>query len=373
MAGEVGYPILVRPSYVLGGQGMEICYDDSELEFYLGDAFSKDKKNPVLVDKYLNGMEIEVDAICDGEDVLIPGIMEHLERAGIHSGDSISLYPPQNVSQKTKDKIVEYTKELALSLNVMGMINIQFIEYNGELYIIEVNPRSSRTVPYISKVTGVPIIDIATRIMLGEKLKDLSYGVGIYPESKLICAKVPVFSTEKLPKVEASLGPEMRSTGEVLGVSDNLLGALYKGLTAAGMDMSHRKRRVLVTLREKDKEEFKPLALKMKEMNYEFFATENTANYLESIGIKVDVVKKIHEGSPNILDIIRTGNIDMVFNTPTKGNDSKRDGFAIRRTAIESSVELMTSLDKAKAIVEILYANINEEDLELYEIAEYGK
>ncbi|RBP67311.1 carbamoyl-phosphate synthase large subunit [Alkalibaculum bacchi] len=373
VAGELGYPILVRPSYVLGGQGMEICYDDSELEFYLGDAFSKDKKNPVLVDKYLNGMEIEVDAICDGEDVLIPGIMEHLERAGIHSGDSISLYPPQNVSQKTKDKIVEYTKELALSLNVMGMINIQFIEYNGELYIIEVNPRSSRTVPYISKVTGVPIIDIATRIMLGEKLKDLSYGVGIYPESKLICAKVPVFSTEKLPKVEASLGPEMRSTGEVLGVSDNLLGALYKGLTAAGMDMSHRKRRVLVTLREKDKEEFKPLALKMKEMNYEFFATENTANYLESIGIKVDVVKKIHEGSPNILDIIRTGNIDMVFNTPTKGNDSKRDGFAIRRTAIESSVELMTSLDKAKAIVEILYANINEEDLELYEIAEYGK
>ncbi|WP_303859811.1 carbamoyl-phosphate synthase large subunit [Alkalibaculum bacchi] len=373
MARQLGYPILVRPSYVLGGQGMEICYDDSELEFYLGDAFSKDKKNPVLVDKYLNGMEIEVDAICDGEDVLIPGIMEHLERAGIHSGDSISLYPPQNVSQKTKDKILEYTKELALSLNVMGMINIQFIEYNRELYIIEVNPRSSRTVPYITKVTGVPIIDLATRVMLGEKLKDLNYGVGIYPESKLICAKVPVFSTEKLPKVEASLGPEMRSTGEVLGVSDDLLGALYKGLTAAGMDMSHRKRRVLVTLREKDKEEFKPLALKMKEMNYEFFATENTANYLESIGIKVDVVKKIHEGSPNILDIIRTGNIDMVFNTPTKGNDSKRDGFAIRRTAIESSVELMTSLDKAKAIVEILYANINEEDLEIYEISEYGK
>lgn len=370
---ELGYPILVRPSYVLGGQGMEICYDDSELKFYLEDAFSKDKKNPVLVDKYLNGMEIEVDAICDGEDVLIPGIMEHLERAGIHSGDSISLYPPQNVCQKTKNKILEYTKELALALNVKGMINIQFIEYKEELYIIEVNPRSSRTVPYISKVTAVPIIDIATKVMLGEKLKDLSYGTGIYPEGTLICAKIPVFSTEKLPKVEASLGPEMRSTGEVLGVSDNLLGALYKGLTAAGMDMSHRKRKVLVTLREKDKEEFKHLALKMKEMDYEFFATENTANYLESIGIKVEIVKKIHEGSPNILDFIRTGDIDMVFNTPTKGNDSKRDGFAIRRTAIESSVELMTSLDKAKAIVEILYVDLNEENLELYEIEEYGK
>ncbi len=371
MAKELRYPILVRPSYVLGGQGMEICYDDSELEYYLSDAFAKDKKNPVLVDKYLEGREIEVDAICDGEEVLIPGIMEHLERAGVHSGDSISIYPPQNVPQNIKDTILRYTKLIAVKLNVKGMINIQFIDYDGELYIIEVNPRSSRTVPYISKVTGVPIIEVATRVMLGEKLRDLPYGVGIYPESHLICVKVPVFSTEKLPKVEASLGPEMRSTGEVLGVSDTLLGAMYKGLVAAGMDLSHRKRKILVTLRPKDKEAFKDIALKMKDMGYDFLATKNTAKYLQSIGIDVEVVKKIGEGTPNILDTIRTGNIDMVFNSPTKGNDSKRDGFMIRRTAIESSVELMTSLDKAKAIVDILHAQIKEEDLRLYEISQY--
>ncbi|NTW73069.1 MAG: carbamoyl-phosphate synthase (glutamine-hydrolyzing) large subunit, partial [Eubacteriaceae bacterium] len=239
-ANQLGYPVLVRPSYVLGGQGMEICYDDSELCFYLKDAFEKDRKNPVLIDKYIEGMEIEVDAICDGEDVLIPGIMEHLERAGVHSGDSISIYPSINISQSIKDKILDYTKKISVALRVKGMINIQFIESEGELYIIEVNPRSSRTVPYISKVTAVPVIDIATKVMLGEKLKDMSYGTGIYPESRLTCVKVPVFSTEKLPKVEASLGPEMRSTGEVLGVGENFKEALYKGLIAAGMDLSQR-------------------------------------------------------------------------------------------------------------------------------------
>ncbi|MFZ7120237.1 MAG: ATP-grasp domain-containing protein, partial [Eubacteriaceae bacterium] len=373
IAQELGYPILVRPSYVLGGQGMEICYDDTELEYYLKDAFEKDKKNPVLIDKYLEGREIEVDAICDGKEVLIPGIMEHLERAGVHSGDSISIYPPQNISRRIQEELLRYTKLIALKLNVIGMINIQFIEYDNELYIIEVNPRSSRTVPYISKVTNVPIIEIATRVMLGEKLEDLPYGTGIYRESKLICVKVPVFSTEKLPNVEASLGPEMRSTGEVLGVSDDFEEAMYKGLVAAGMDLSDRKRKVLVTLRPKDKEKFIPMAKKMNEMGYEFYATENTAKELESIGINVEKVKKIDEGTPNILDTIRTGNIDMVFNTPTKGNDSKRDGFIIRRTAIESSVELMTNLDKAKTIIDILYNNVSHQDIKIYEISQYGK
>lgn len=371
VAEELTYPILVRPSYVLGGQGMEICYDQSELEFYLKDAFEKDSKNPVLIDKYIEGKEIEVDAICDGDDILIPGIMEHLERAGVHSGDSISIYPPQNISEDIQKKILQYTKQISLKLNVIGMINIQFIALKEELYIIEVNPRSSRTVPYISKVTGVPIIELATRVMLGEKLKNLSYGTGIYAESKLVCVKVPVFSTEKLPKVEASLGPEMRSTGEVLGVGRTYMEALYKGLTAAGMDLKQRKRKILVTLRKKDKEKFIPLAQKMHKLGYTFLATENTAKYLESMDIPVETVKKIHEGTPNILDTIRTGNIDMVFNTPTKGNDSKRDGFMIRRTAIESSVELMTNMDKAKAIIDILYNKIEAKDLDIYEISQF--
>jgi len=370
---QLGYPVLVRPSYVLGGQGMEICYDDSELEFYLKDAFEKDGKNPVLIDKYIEGMEIEVDAICDGEDILIPGIMEHLERAGIHSGDSISIYPPVNITDAIKEKILDYTKKMAVALRVKGMVNIQFIENDGELYIIEVNPRSSRTVPYISKVTGVPVIDIATKVMMGEKLKDMKYGTDVYPEAKLTCVKVPVFSTEKLPKVEASLGPEMRSTGEVLGVGENFKEALYKGLIAAGVDMSARKRKVVATVRPKDKEEFMPLAQKMAEMGYEFYATENTAKRLDEMGIKASRINKIEEGYPTIIDVIREQGIDMVFNTPTKGNDSKRDGFAIRRTAIESSVELMTNLDKAAAMIDILHEKISENKTDVYELSEYGK
>ncbi|HAE61433.1 MAG TPA: carbamoyl-phosphate synthase large subunit [Eubacteriaceae bacterium] len=370
---QLGYPVLVRPSYVLGGQGMEICYDDSELEFYLKDAFEKDGKNPVLIDKYIEGMEIEVDAICDGEDILIPGIMEHLERAGIHSGDSISIYPPVNITDAIKEKILDYTKKMAVALRVKGMVNIQFIENDGELYIIEVNPRSSRTVPYISKVTGVPVIDIATKVMMGEKLKDMKYGTDVYPEAKLTCVKVPVFSTEKLPKVEASLGPEMRSTGEVLGVGENFKEALYKGLIAAGVDMSARKRKVVATVRPKDKEEFMPLAKKMAEMGYEFYATENTAKRLDAMGIKASRINKIEEGYPTIIDVIREQGIDMVFNTPTKGNDSKRDGFAIRRTAIESSVELMTNLDKAAAMIDILHEKISEKKTDVYELSEYGK
>ncbi len=241
-AKKLGFPVLVRPSYVLGGQGMEITHDEKELVYYLSNAFQKDKKNPILIDKYLMGREIEVDAISDGEDVLIPGIMEHLERAGVHSGDSITMYPTQNVSKDIKEKILEYTKKLALGIGIKGMINIQFIEFQGNLYVIEVNPRASRTVPYISKVSKVPIVDIATRVMLGEKLNDLGYGVGVYKEPELISVKVPVFSTQKLPRVEVCLGPEMKSTGEVLGVGKTLEEALYKGFIGANMSIKKEKR-----------------------------------------------------------------------------------------------------------------------------------
>jgi len=238
---------LVRPSYVLGGQGMEITYDETELKHYLRNAFIKDKKNPVLIDRYLLGREIEVDAICDGEEILIPGIMEHLERAGVHSGDSITIYPSQNISENIKEKILEYTKKIAIGLEVIGMVNIQFIEFKDELYIIEVNPRASRTVPYISKVSKVPIVELATRVMLGEKLKDFGYGSGVYKEPKLVSVKVPVFSTQKLPEVEVCLGPEMRSTGEVLGIGRNFEEALYKGFIASGMKVKKEKGVILAT------------------------------------------------------------------------------------------------------------------------------
>ena len=367
-AGELGYPVLVRPSYVLGGQGMEITYSEEELKQYLGEAFERDSKNPVLIDRYLLGREIEVDAICDGKDILIPGIMEHLERAGIHSGDSITIYPSQNISKEIKEKILDYTKRISLALNVIGMVNIQFIEYENELYIIEVNPRSSRTVPYISKVTGVPVIDIATRVMLGESLKDIGYGTDLYKEAKLIAVKVPVFSTEKLPMVEVSLGPEMRSTGEVLGVGKTLEEALYKGFLAAGIKIPKGNGTILATIKPYDQEEFLPIAKAFADYGYRFIATEGTAKLLEKANIPVSEVKKISEGVPNILDIIRSGMIDMVINTPTKGNDSRRDGFRIRRAAIEASVDLFTSLDTVKALLKVMDSKISFNDIEVYNL-----
>jgi len=367
-AGELGYPVLVRPSYVLGGQGMEITYSEEELKQYLGEAFERDSKNPVLIDRYLLGREIEVDAICDGKDILIPGIMEHLERAGIHSGDSITIYPSQNISKEIKEKILDYTKRISLALNVIGMVNIQFIEYENELYIIEVNPRSSRTVPYISKVTGVPVIDIATRVMLGESLKDIGYGTDLYKEAELIAVKVPVFSTEKLPMVEVSLGPEMRSTGEVLGVGKTLEEALYKGFLAAGIKIPKGNGTILATIKPYDQEEFLPIAKAFADYGYRFIATEGTAKLLEKANIPVSEVKKISEGVPNILDIIRSGMIDMVINTPTKGNDSRRDGFRIRRAAIEASVDLFTSLDTVKALLKVMDSKISFNDIEVYNL-----
>ncbi|MCM8709614.1 carbamoyl-phosphate synthase large subunit [Clostridium sp. SYSU_GA19001] len=360
-AESLGYPVLVRPSYVLGGQGMEITYGEKELKYYLENAFAKDKKNPVLIDKYLMGRELEVDAICDGENVLIPGVMEHLERAGVHSGDSITIYPTQNVSKAIKDKVLDYTKKLAFKIGIKGMINIQFIEFNGELYVIEVNPRASRTVPYISKVSGVPIVELATKVMLGQKLEDLGYGIDIYKEPSLVAVKVPVFSTQKLPRVEVSLGPEMKSTGEVLGLGRDVHEALYKGFVAAGMMLKKKTGNVLVTVNNHDKKEFIGLAKDFKDLGYSFIATRGTAKLLKDEGFEVREVNKIKEEEPNILDVIKNNEVDLVVNTPTKGNDSHRDGFVIRRTAIEKNIEVITALDTLKALVEVCrkYDNVN--------------
>ncbi len=369
-AEKLGYPVLVRPSYVLGGQGMEITYDEKQLRRYLIQAFERDHKNPVLIDRYLIGREIEVDAICDGESVLIPGIMEHLEKAGVHSGDSISIYPPQNISKKIVDQIVSDTTKVAKALKVSGMINIQYIEYEGELFIIEVNPRSSRTVPYISKVTGVPMIELATRAMLGEKLIDMKYGTGLYKEADFVAIKVPVFSTQKLPDVEVSLGPEMRSTGEVLGIGKTVEEALYKGFVGSGMGVIKEKGTIMATVKPYDQEAFVPIAKGFAELGFKFVATEGTAKVLRANGIEVETTRKISEGVPNVLDLIRSGMIQMVINTPTKANDAKREGFMIRRAAIEASVPVLTSLDTAKGMLKILAAKIDESKMAVYNMGE---
>lgn len=365
-ARRLEFPVLVRPSYVLGGQGMEITYDEKELTYYLSMAFKKDRKNPILIDKYLMGREIEVDAICDGEDVLIPGIMEHLERAGIHSGDSITMYPSQNISDEMKKKILDYTEKLATGIGIKGMINIQFIEYKGNLYVIEVNPRASRTVPYISKVSGVPIVDIATRVTLGEKLKDIGYGVGISKEPNIVAVKVPVFSTQKLPNVEVSLGPEMRSTGEVLGVSNTLTGALYKGFLAAGMFSNMKNGVMLATIGDHDKQEFLPIAKEIYKMGIKFMATRNTAKLLRDNGIDVKEVRKMNEENPNIIDVIKNEEVDLVINTPTKGNDSRRDGFHIRRTAVERNIQVITSLDTFRAMTYVKSEDVDSDELDVF-------
>ena len=364
-ANKLEYPLLVRPSYVLGGQGMEITHNEGELVRYLKEAFHKDKENPVLIDRYLGGREIEVDAICDGVDVLIPGIMEHLERAGVHSGDSISIYPPQNISDEIIEKIKDVTYKIAVELKVIGMINIQFIEYRNELYIIEVNPRSSRTVPYITKVTNVPVIEIATRIMLGESLKSMGYETGIAPETKTVAIKVPVFSTEKLPQVEVSLGPEMRSTGEVLGIGNNFSEAMFKGFVGAGTSIPKKDSRIFASIRDSEKEKFLPLAKKLDELGCKFISTTGTAKFLEENGIKVEVCKKVSEGVPNILDIIRSGMIDFIVDIPSKANNVNSDGFKIRRTAIECSISVMTSLDTLQALVQIMEEKYTIEKTEI--------
>jgi len=355
---ELGYPVIVRPSYVLGGQGMKICNLEVDLIDYLKEAFRKDKKNPVLIDQYLVGTELEVDAISDGQSVLIPGIMEHIERAGIHSGDSMTVYPPQNVSTDILAKIVETTKKIALGLNITGMINIQYIEKSGKLYVIEVNPRASRTVPYISKMSGVPIIELATRVSMGEKLLELGFGEGLYKAPKLIAVKVPVFSTHKLPDVEISLGPEMKSTGEVLGIGKTYAEALYKGFIAAKNTPIVEVPTLLMMLNDEDKaslvKEDCPLQIK-------YLATRGTAMRLKELGIPAIQTRKIGKESPNITDLIREGHVDFIINTPTLGDDSTRDGFTVRRMAAERNIPVYTSMDTFRAWV---YAN-NEIESEL--------
>lgn len=353
-ANTLGYPVLVRPSYVLGGKGMEIAYSDQDVVEFMEIINREEQEHPILVDKYMMGQEIEVDAICDGENILIPGIMEHLERAGVHSGDSISMYPPQSLSFKTKNKIIEYTEKLAKALNVIGMVNVQYVLFNDELYVIEVNPRSSRTVPYISKVTGIPMVNIATRIMMGKKLSDFPYGTGLYKASQYVAVKVPVFSFEKLHDVDTSLGPEMKSTGEVLGIAKNVHEATLKGLVAAGMKFPEPGSGILFTVRDTDKPELIDLADGFERLGYTLYATGKTALYLNKHGIATNAVRKLNEGSPNLMDLIEEGKIKMIVNTPTKGRNAERDGFRIRRKAVERSIPCLTSLDTAFAVLRCL-------------------
>lgn len=369
---ELIYPVLVRPSYVLGGQGMEIAYSDKDVIEFMEIINRVKQEHPILVDKYLMGKEIEVDAICDGENILIPGIMEHLERAGVHSGDSISVYPAASLNKTTVQKIIEYSEKLAKALNVIGMINIQYVLYNNELNVIEVNPRSSRTVPYISKVTGIPVVNIATKIMMGSKLSDFKFGTGLYRNSDYVAIKVPVFSFEKLHDVDTSLGPEMKSTGEVLGIGRTFYEALYKGIVATGIKLPGKGGGILMTVRDSDKTELIPIAEKFEKLGYELWATGKTANMLNMYGIATNAVKKIDEGSPNILDLISSGRIKLVVNTPTKGRQPERDGFKIRRKAVEMSIPCLTSLDTANAVLsciemENLGSEIDVIDLSVFE------
>ncbi len=352
-ASKLGYPVLVRPSYVLGGRAMEIVYSDEELLAYMEYAVKINPEHPVLIDRYMQGMEVEVDAICDGETVLIPGIMEHVERAGVHSGDSIAVYPPQSVSAELQAKIVDITTRIAKGLNVIGLLNIQFVVFKNEIYVIEVNPRSSRTVPFLSKITKIPMAGVATRIILGAKLKDLGYEGGLWPEDDFVSVKVPVFSFAKLRRVEPTLGPEMKSTGEVMGRDKNYAKALYKGLVGSGMKIP-AVGTIIATVADKDKEEALDILKGFYQLGYKILATGGTATVLENAGMKITRVNKLSEASPNILDVIRSGGAHFVINTLTKGKTPARDGFRIRREAVENGVVCMTSLDTARALLNML-------------------
>ena len=366
-ANELGYPVLVRPSYVLGGQGMRIAVSDEDVEEYIGIINQIAQEHPILVDKYLMGKEIEVDAVCDGEDILIPGIMEHIERAGIHSGDSISVYPAQTISQRAKDTIAEYTRRLAKALHVVGMINIQFIVCGEEVYVIEVNPRSSRTVPYISKVTGIPIVPLATKVILGYKLKDMGYTPGLQPEAKHIAIKMPVFSFEKIRGADISLGPEMKSTGECLGIAKTFNEALYKAFLGAGICLPKYKN-MIMTVRDEDKAEAVEIAKRFEALGYNIYATKGTARALMDADVQVRLTRKVEQESPNILDLILGHEIDLVIDTPSQGVEHSHDGFVIRRHAIETGVNVLTAIDTAKALVTSL-EDTDHKNLTLIDIA----
>ena len=366
-AGELGYPVLLRPSYVLGGQNMIIAYSEADIREYMAIITSHEIENPVLVDKYLMGTEVEVDAICDGQDYLIPGIMQHIERAGIHSGDSISVYPAQTLSQKVKATIIDYTGRLARALKVVGMVNIQYVVYNGEVYVIEVNPRSSRTVPYISKVANVPMVELATKVMLGEKLADLGYGTGLYPQGDYVAVKVPVFSFEKLHDVDIQLGPEMKSTGEVLGIARTFEEALYKGLLAAGYKMK-REGGVLISVKDSDKQEIIEIADRFEQLGFTIYATAGTARTLNSNMIATNVVRKIEEPSPNILDLFEENKIDYLISTNATGRKPAEHSVQMRRKAVERSIACLTAVDTAKALTDCLLMDKTVDDLELVDI-----
>ena len=354
VANRLGYPVLVRPSYVLGGQGMKIAFNDEEIEEFIGIINRIAQDHPILVDKYLQGKEIEVDAVCDGTDILIPGIMEHIERTGVHSGDSISVYPAPTISEKVKDTIVEYTKRLAQALHVVGLINIQFIAMNEEVYVIEVNPRSSRTVPYISKVTGIPIVDLATKVIIGNTIRGLGYEPGLAPVADYIAIKMPVFSFEKLRGAEISLGPEMKSTGECLGIAKTFNEALYKAFLGAGVQLPKYKQ-MIMTVKDADKPEAVGVAKRFEALGYKIYATRSTAKYLQEHGVNALRVNKISQESPNVMDLILGHKIDLVIDTPTQGNgDKTRDGFLIRRNAIETGVYCITAMDTANALARSL-------------------
>ncbi|MBQ9969579.1 MAG: carbamoyl-phosphate synthase large subunit [Oscillospiraceae bacterium] len=372
VAEKLGYPVLLRPSYVLGGQNMIIAYNTQDVEEYMDVITSHMKDNLVLIDKYMMGKEVEVDAICDGENFLIPGIMEHIERAGIHSGDSISVYPAQSLSQRIKRILIDYTGKLARELKVVGLVNIQYVVYNDDVYVIEVNPRSSRTIPYISKVTGVPMVDIATRMMFGEKLVDQGYGVGLYPESDHVAVKVPVFSFEKLHDVDTHLGPEMKSTGEVLGIAKTFEEALYKGLVAAGYKMEDKAegKGVLISVRDSDKQEIIKIAEKFENLGYDLYATGGTASLLNRNFVATSIVKKIGEGEPNIMDLINSGKLAYIISTSKKGRQPQRHSVQLRRKAVERSIPCLTALDTANALADSLKMNKKITDVELVNIAE---
>ena len=365
---KLGYPVLLRPSYVLGGQNMIVAFNDDDVKEYMKIILAQGIENPVLIDQYMMGIELEVDGICDGEDVLIPGIMEHIERTGIHSGDSIAVYPSWNLNDVLREKIIKQSQDLALKLGTKGLVNIQYLIYNNDLYIIEVNPRSSRTVPYISKVTGVPMVELATRAMLGEKIKDMGYGTGLYRIPPYFAVKVPVFSFEKLMDVDTHLGPEMKSTGEVLGLAATREEAIFKGLLAAGYTMK-RNGGVLFSVRKTDKYELPELAKKFYDMGFKLYATEGNAKTISDFGMEVEVVNKIHENSEdNLLTLLDTGKIDYVISTSAKGRDPRADSVKMRRHAVERDIPCLTSLDTANAIADCLASNYDVNNVELVDI-----
>jgi len=359
VANRLGYPVLVRPSYVLGGQGMQIAISDEEIEEFMNIINRIAQDHPILVDKYLQGKEIEVDAVCDGTDILIPGIMEHIERTGVHSGDSISVYPAPTITDTVKEKIAEYTRRLAKALHVKGLINIQFIAIGEDVYVIEVNPRSSRTVPYISKVTGIPIVDLATEVIIGKTIRELGYEPGLQPEADYFAIKMPVFSFEKIRGAEISLGPEMKSTGECLGIAKTFNEALYKAFLGAGVDLPKHKQ-MIITVKDADKGEAVEIGRRFEKLGYTIYATRSTAAALNEAGVKARKVNKISQESPTVMDLILGHRIDLVIDTPTQGRDKSRDGFLIRRTAIETGVNCITAMDTARALVTSL-ENANDQ------------